>query len=60
VSTSADKFIQLPSNPDAPIFQMQIGLKRYFKRINFMLAKPFYEGYGTMKGNQGALKVVST
>lgn len=30
VGTNADKFIQLPPNLDAPIFQMQIDIKRYF------------------------------
>lgn len=37
VGTNADKFIQLPPNLDAPIFQMQIDIKRYFQRINFTL-----------------------
>lgn len=37
VGTNADKFIQLPPNIDAPIFQMQIDIKRYFQRINSTL-----------------------
>lgn len=50
MGTSADKFIQLPPNLDAPIFQMQIGIKRYFQRINSTLAKLFMRALGPRKG----------
>lgn len=44
VGTNADKFIQLPPNLDAPIFQMQIDIKRYFQRINSTLVFMKAEG----------------